>query len=136
MRAPMQAGDFPFPVKYGYAAVGTVEEGPADWLGQRVFCLHPHQDRFVAPVGLCARVPDRVPDWRAVLAANMETAVNVCWDAQPMLGERALVVGAGVVGLLCAWLLASSEAAAARDVAVAAAAGLGLYFLFNQKATR
>ncbi|WP_232480752.1 zinc-binding alcohol dehydrogenase [Roseomonas sp. KE2513] len=105
MRAPLQSGDFPFPVKYGYAAVGVVEDGPEDWLGARVFCLHPHQDRFVAPLSLCARVPDNVPEWRAVLAANMETALNVAWDAQPMAGERALVVGAGVVGLLCAWLI-------------------------------
>lgn len=106
MRAPLQGGDFPFPVKYGYAAVGLVEEGPEDWVGQRVFCLHPHQDRFVAPIALCSPVPDRVPEWRAVLAANMETALNVIWDAQPLPGERALVIGAGVVGLLCAWLLA------------------------------
>ncbi|WP_159348924.1 zinc-dependent alcohol dehydrogenase [Roseomonas harenae] len=105
MRAPLQAGEFPFPVKYGYAAVGLVEDGPEDWIGQRVFCLHPHQDRFVAPLSLCARVPDRVPEWRAVLAANMETALNISWDAQPLPGERALVVGAGVVGLLTAWLL-------------------------------
>jgi threonine dehydrogenase-like Zn-dependent dehydrogenase len=105
MRAPLQSGDFPYPVKYGYAAVGMVEDGPADWLGSRVFCLHPHQDRFVAPLSLCAKVPDRVPEWRAVLAANMETALNVSWDAQPLAGERALVIGGGVVGLLCAWLI-------------------------------
>ncbi|WP_426957088.1 dehydrogenase [Muricoccus radiodurans] len=116
MRAPMQGGDFPFPVKYGYAAVGVVEDGPAEWVGRRMFCLHPHQDRFVAPVSLCAAVPDGVPDRRAVLAANMETALNVIWDAQPLPGERALVVGAGVVGLLCAWLLARFPAL---EVAVA-----------------
>src|SRR5690606_28918265 len=80
--------------------------GPASLLGRRVFCLHPHQDRFVAPAALCQPVPDTVPDRRAVLAANMETAVNVLWDAEPRIGERALVIGAGVVGLLCAFLLA------------------------------
>jgi len=105
MRAPLQSGEFPFPVKYGYAAVGVVEDGPEEWIGQRVFCLHPHQDCFVAPLSLCAIVPDNVPEWRAVLAANMETALNIIWDAQPLPGERALVVGAGVVGLLAAWLL-------------------------------
>ncbi|MFH5925266.1 zinc-dependent alcohol dehydrogenase [Roseomonas xinghualingensis] len=105
MRAPLQSGEFPFPVKYGYAAVGVVEDGPEEWIGQRVFCLHPHQDSFVAPLSLCALVPDNVPEWRAVLAANMETALNIIWDAQPLPGERALVVGAGVVGLLAAWLL-------------------------------
>lgn len=106
MRAPLQAGSFPFPVKYGYAAVGVVEAGPAALLGRRVFCLHPHQDRFVAPAALCAPVPDAVPDARAVLAANMETAVNVLWDARPLVGERGLVIGAGVVGLLVTFLLA------------------------------
>ena len=106
MRAPLQEGEFPFPVKYGYAAVGLVEDGPPDWRGRRVFCLHPHQDRFIAPAALCRPVPQAVPDHRAVLAANMETAVNILWDARPALGERALVIGAGVVGLLCAWLLA------------------------------
>jgi 2-desacetyl-2-hydroxyethyl bacteriochlorophyllide A dehydrogenase len=106
MRAPLQAGDFPFPVKYGYSAVGVVEAGPAALIGRRVFCLHPHQDRFVAPAALCQVVPDRVPDLRAVLAANMETAVNVLWDAQPRIGERVLVIGAGVVGLLVGFLLA------------------------------
>ncbi|PWC30411.1 zinc-dependent alcohol dehydrogenase [Teichococcus aestuarii] len=105
MRAPLQEGEFPFPVKYGYAAVAVVEEGPAALRGRRVFCLHPHQDRFLAPAGMCSPVPDAVPDHRAVLAANMETALNIVWDAAPIPGERVLVIGAGVVGLLCAWLI-------------------------------
>ena len=106
MRAPLMAGHFPFPVKYGYAAVGVVEDGPAELRNRRVFCLHPDQDRFVAPAAMCVPVPDAVPDRRAVLAANTETAVNILWDARPLVGERALVVGAGVVGLLAASLLA------------------------------
>jgi 2-desacetyl-2-hydroxyethyl bacteriochlorophyllide A dehydrogenase len=106
MRCPLQQGDFPFPVKYGYSAVGTVEDGPAEITGRRVFVLHPHQDRFLAPAAMCIPVPDAVPDARAILAANMETAVNVLWDARPLVGERALVIGAGVVGLLVAHLLA------------------------------
>jgi len=105
MRCPLQAGDFPFPVKYGYGAVGEVEDGPDHLRGRRVFCLHPHQDRFLAPASMCIPLPDGVPDARAVLAANMETAVNVLWDARPLAGERALVIGAGVVGLLVAFLL-------------------------------
>ncbi|MDB5379261.1 MAG: dehydrogenase [Rubritepida sp.] len=106
MRCPMQEGELSFPVKYGYAAVGVVEQGPAAWIGRRVFALHPHQTRFVAPISLCARIPEAIPDTRAVLAANMETALNILWDAAPRLGERAMVIGAGVVGLLCAFLLA------------------------------
>ena len=52
MRCPFQEGDFPFPVKYGYAAVGIVEAGPAEWLGREVFVLHPHQTRFLAPLAI------------------------------------------------------------------------------------
>jgi threonine dehydrogenase-like Zn-dependent dehydrogenase len=100
MRAPLMEGDFPFPVKYGYSAVGR------DDAGQRVFVLHPHQERFRAPPAMCIKVPDTVPTHRAVLAANMETALNILWDAAPLLGERILIIGAGVVGLLTASLCA------------------------------
>lgn len=106
MRCPLQQGDFGFPVKYGYSAVGIVEDGPEALRGRRVFCLHPHQDRFLAPAAMCIPVPDGVTDHRAVLGANMETAINVLWDARPLVGERAVVIGAGVVGLLTAYLLA------------------------------
>jgi threonine dehydrogenase-like Zn-dependent dehydrogenase len=106
MAAPLMQGAFPFPVSYGYAAVGEVKAGPEHLLHRRVFCLHPHHDAFVAPAAMCSLVPDAVPDRRAVLAANMETAVNVLWDARPLVGERVLVVGAGVVGLLVTFLLA------------------------------
>jgi hypothetical protein len=57
MRAPMQDGDFPFPVKYGYSAVGMVEEGPDDLAGRTVFALHPHQDGFVAPADCLVPIP-------------------------------------------------------------------------------
>ena len=104
MRAPFQEGEFPGPVKYGYSNVGRVVEGPDGLAGQVVFCLYPHQDRYVVPLSAVARVPAGVPPGRAVLAANMETAVNVLWDARPVVGDRIVVVGGGVVGLLCAWL--------------------------------
>ena len=106
MRCPFQEGDFPAPVKYGYASVGIVEEGPPSRLGQRVFCLHPHQDRFVVPADRVTPIPDAIPDARAVLAANMETALNGLWDAAPRLGDHIAVVGAGVVGCLAAALAA------------------------------
>jgi NADPH:quinone reductase-like Zn-dependent oxidoreductase len=112
MRCPFQVGYFPFPVKYGYSAVAHVAEGPAALQGKRVFCLHPHQDVFLAPAAMCIPVPDAVTDGRAVLGANMETALNILWDAQPLPGERALVIGAGVVGLLVAYLLARIPAMA------------------------
>ena len=81
MRAPFQEGDFPFPVKYGYCAVGIAEEGPEAVRGRTVFALHPHQDRFVAPAAALAAVPEGVPARRAILAANMETALNALWDS-------------------------------------------------------
>ena len=106
MRAPFQAGGFPAPVKYGYASVGIVEQGAEGWPGRLVFCLYPHQTRYVVPVDAVHPLPDGVPPGRAVLAANMETAVNALWDAAPRVGDRITVVGGGVVGLLVAWLAA------------------------------
>ena len=106
MRAPLQDGALPFPVKYGYCATGIVEAGPHELIGRTVFCLHPHQDRFVAPVNMLALVPDDVPARRATLAANMETALNAHWDAGTGPGDRIAVVGAGVLGLLVASLAA------------------------------
>jgi threonine dehydrogenase-like Zn-dependent dehydrogenase len=106
MRAPLQEGNFPFPVKYGYCATGVVEAGPAELVGRTVFCLHPHQDRFVAPLSMLAVVPEAVPARRATLAANMETALNAHWDAGTGPGDRIAVIGAGVVGLLVAQLAA------------------------------
>ncbi|GAB3603311.1 zinc-dependent alcohol dehydrogenase [Microbacterium aureliae] len=105
MRAPFQAGDFPFPVKYGYLAVGVVEDGPAELIGRRVFSLHPHQDRFVVPADSLLPVPDDVPSRRAVLTGAVETALNALWDAPPCAGDRIAVVGAGLVGGAAALLL-------------------------------
>ncbi|WP_244492351.1 zinc-binding alcohol dehydrogenase [Aureimonas sp. AU12] len=104
MRAPFQGGSFAFPLKYGYAVVGEVAAGPPPLLGRTVFCLHPHQDRFVVPADAVHLVPDGVPASRAVLAANMETALNIVWDAGILPGDRVAVVGGGTVGLLAAWL--------------------------------
>jgi threonine dehydrogenase-like Zn-dependent dehydrogenase len=83
-----------------------VEEGPESVLGRTVFALHPHQDAFVAPAAMLHPVPDGVPPRRAVLAANMETALNALWDSGAGPGDRVLVVGAGVVGCLIAALAA------------------------------
>ncbi len=104
MRAPFQAGDFPGPVKYGYINVGRIEEGPAERIGETVFCLHPHQDRYRVPASAAVPLPAGVPPERAVLAANMETAINAFWDACPLAGDRIVILGAGVLGLLTAWL--------------------------------
>ncbi|WPZ33646.1 zinc-binding alcohol dehydrogenase [Thalassobaculum sp. OXR-137] len=100
MRCPFQAGTFPGPVKYGYCAVGVLDDGRV------VFSLHPHQDRFVVPAEAVRPVPEDVPAARAVLAANMETALNALWDSGIAPGDRVAVVGLGVVGLLIAYLAA------------------------------
>src|SRR5439155_19659293 len=68
MRAPFQEGDFPGPVKYGYLNVGVVEAGEPDLLGRTVFCLYPHQTRYVVPAAAVVPVPASVPPARAVLA--------------------------------------------------------------------
>jgi threonine dehydrogenase-like Zn-dependent dehydrogenase len=104
MRAPAMGGAFPFPVKYGYATVGALTDGPNR--GRTVFALHPHQSEFVLPETVVVPVPDRIPPARAVLAANMETALNGIWDGLPGPADRIAVVGGGVVGLLVARLCA------------------------------
>jgi len=104
MRAPFQEGEFPAPVKYGYASVGMVERGPALLQGKRVFSLFPHQTRYVVPERAVTILPDDVPSGRAVLAANLETAINGVWDGRPHVGDRITVIGAGTVGCLVAWL--------------------------------
>lgn len=104
MRAPLQEGAFPFPVKYGYSAVGRIETGPE--AGQVVFVLHPHQTRFACPVAMAIPLPASLPPARAVLGANMETALNILWDARVQPGDLVAVVGAGTVGALAGYLVA------------------------------
>jgi Zn-dependent alcohol dehydrogenase len=105
MRAPFQEGELPGPVKYGYLSVGVVEEGPSELEGRDVFCLFPHQDRYVVPVTALAPLPEGVPARRAVLAGAVETAVNGLWDGAPRIGDRVAVVGAGMIGCAVAALL-------------------------------
>ena len=105
MRAPFQQGEFPAPVKYGYSTVGRVERGPHALIGRTVFVLHPHQTRFIVPAEDVHVLPDGIPPSRAVLAANLETALNGVWDARPHVGDRIAVIGAGAVGCLAAWLV-------------------------------
>jgi threonine dehydrogenase-like Zn-dependent dehydrogenase len=141
MRAPFQEGSFPFPVKYGYCAVGRVDSGPSDLLGRLVFCLHPHQERFVAPRAWLVPVPDGVPPRRAVLAANMETALNAHWDAGSGPADRIVIVGGGVLGLLAGWLAARLPGAEVTLVDVeasrrAVAEALGLRFASPDAAPR
>jgi 2-desacetyl-2-hydroxyethyl bacteriochlorophyllide A dehydrogenase len=106
MRAPFQGGYYPFPVKYGYASVGRIVDGADSRRDQIVFALHPHQTLFDVPVDAAHVVPANIPPERAVLAANMETALNALWDGGLAPGDHIAVVGAGVLGALTAYLAA------------------------------
>jgi threonine dehydrogenase-like Zn-dependent dehydrogenase len=105
MRAPFQAGEFPAPVKYGYCSVGRIEAGHESLVGRDVFCLFPHQTQYVVPDAAVHVLPADVPASRAILAANMETAINGSWDADATDADRVTVIGAGTVGFLVGWVL-------------------------------
>ena len=106
MRVPYMAGDFGFPVKYGYSLVGRVESGDdASLQGRLVHLMHPHQDCVIARNEDLFVVPQGVGEVRATLASNLETAVNAVWDSGVTLGQACLVVGFGIIGSLVARLL-------------------------------
>jgi threonine dehydrogenase-like Zn-dependent dehydrogenase len=141
MRCPFQSGDFPFPVKYGYASVGRVLTGPPELAGRAVFCLHPHQTEYVVPAAALVPLPSAVPEERGILAANLETALNAVWDAQLRPGDRVSVVGAGVVGALVAHVASRIAAVEVELVDVnparrELAAALGVGFSSPDAATR
>jgi threonine dehydrogenase-like Zn-dependent dehydrogenase len=141
MRCPHQAGDFPFPVKYGYASVGRVIAGASTLAGKHVFCLHPHQTAYVVAEEAVVAIPEGVPPERAVLAANLETAVNALWDSPPQVGDRVTVVGGGVVGCLVAYLAGKTAGADVELVDVSAERGrtadvLGVRFALPDAASR
>jgi len=99
-----------YPLQYGYACVGEVEQvGSAvdsDWLGRQVFSFQPHATHFLARPGEVQAVPAGMSAHDAVFLPNMETAVNLVQDGRPLLGERVVVLGQGIVGLLLSALLA------------------------------
>ena len=95
---------FPVRSSTGTRASGQVERGPKELQDRRVFVLYPHQTRYVVPAESVHLLPDDVPPGRAVLAANLETAINGLWDAALQIGDRVTVIGAGTVGCLAAWL--------------------------------
>jgi threonine dehydrogenase-like Zn-dependent dehydrogenase len=103
-------GQFKYPFKYGYAAVGEVveagEQAEQGWLGRRVFSFHPHESRFSARPEELMPVPDDIPDEAAAMLPNMETAVNFVMDGRPVIGEKVAVFGLGLVGLMTTALLA------------------------------
>ena len=105
MRAPHQVGEFNEEVKYGYLSVGKVIEGPKTMLNKMVYTMFPHQSIYVLKSSLATLIPRHIPHKRALLTANMETAINAMWDSKPTIGDRTYVLGAGVVGILMAYVL-------------------------------
>jgi 2-desacetyl-2-hydroxyethyl bacteriochlorophyllide A dehydrogenase len=104
------AGTFAYPFRYGYSTVGRVVRPAGPFReGQRVFAFHPHQDRFVADAREAVAVADLDPR-AATLYPMVETALQVSLDAAPRLGETAVVVGLGAVGILVAALLTRTGA--------------------------
>ncbi len=103
-------GDFCYPFAYGYALVGEVSAtGPGvdeSLIGTSLFAFHPHQDWAVVPLAACHRIPDGIAPEAALYLPQMETALNLVMDGAPLIGERVLVFGQGVVGLFSAALLA------------------------------
>lgn len=145
MRCPHQLGEFSFPVSYGYALVGEVIETGKDVKhlvqGNIVFALHPHQSHALVDATYANKVPDTIPPQRAVLAANMETALNALWDSDVTSDDTVSVIGAGVVGLLTAYL---AKNATQTNVAIididenkrAIAESLGLSFFLPDEAPK
>lgn len=113
---PTLRGSYAFPIKYGYAVAGRVLDTGSNaghlYPGDPVFVHHPHQEVFVVPATMLVRLPDDLDPLLGVFAANLETALNVVHDTPLSLGETALVLGAGVVGLLVARLLKLAGAGA------------------------
>ncbi len=106
---PGMEGAFHYPLAYGYACVGQVlatgKQANTEFLGKLVFAFQPHASHFIAKPNALLPIPASLPPETACFLPNMETAVNLAQDAAPILGERALVLGQGVVGLLAAALL-------------------------------
>ncbi len=98
-----------YPLAYGYACVGkVVETGGAvarEWQDRFVFSFQPHTSHFTAKPESLFPFPEALPLEAACFLPNMETAVNLVQDAAPILGERVLVLGQGILGLLAAALL-------------------------------
>lgn len=107
---PALSGATDFPLRYGYSAVGEVialgDSAPSELDRAAVFAFQPHTSHFLARADELLPLPEGLPLESALFLPNMETAVNFLHDGAPRVGERVVVFGQGVVGLLTAALLA------------------------------
>jgi 2-desacetyl-2-hydroxyethyl bacteriochlorophyllide A dehydrogenase len=110
------AGAFAYPLAYGYCAVGRViatgAEVPGQWRHRRVFAFQPHQDLFCARPATLHPIPSDLDDETALFLPSMETAVNLLLDGAPLIGEKVIVIGQGIIGLLATALLSRCPLAA------------------------
>ena len=99
-----------YPLQYGYACVARIEEAGKDvdaaCVGKTVFSFQPHASHHVCSMDTVIPLPEGTDSKEAVFLANMETAVNLVQDGNPRLGERVVVLGQGIVGLLVSSVLA------------------------------
>jgi 2-desacetyl-2-hydroxyethyl bacteriochlorophyllide A dehydrogenase len=107
---PTIEGSFAFPIKYGYSSVGLVREAGPGIKGLRegdlVFAFNPHETEYVIPAQFVLKLPDGIEPNEGVFFPSIETAINVMLDAAPRIGERIVIFGQGVVGLLITQLAA------------------------------
>lgn len=106
---PSLSGSFAYPLKYGYSSVGTIinanDSSKKSAGGERVFAFNPHESRFVMPKSPELLLPENCSTLDALFLANMETAINIVLDSEIHIGERVVVIGLGVLGLLTSALL-------------------------------
>jgi len=104
-------GDLSYPLRYGYAGAGEVvaqgESVEGLWEGRRVFSFHPHASHMIASPDAVVPIPDDVDNERASMLPSVETALAIAQDANPEVGARVLIFGAGVIGILTSMLLAA-----------------------------
>lgn len=105
MKAPHQVGEFNNEIKYGYMNVGKIIDGPSNLKGKKVYTMYPHQSLYAIKINQASTIPNNLPIKRALLTANMETAINAVWDSKPTIGDNVYVIGAGIVGLLTGYVL-------------------------------
>ena len=106
------------PTPLGYSVSGLVEAVDAAntrlRVGDRVACGGAecafHAEYVAVPDMLCAKVPEGVENWQAAYTTIASIALQAVRQLEPTLGERVLVMGQGLVGLLVTNLLAASGA--------------------------